>query len=80
MLQYLSFPFNTLYTARTTDMRLSFALPALIPAASAAIFQVKVGANNMLAFDPPSVTAAAGDTIAFVFQSKNHVCLMILLL
>ncbi|EDR14230.1 uncharacterized protein LACBIDRAFT_292201 [Laccaria bicolor S238N-H82] len=53
-------------------MRLSFALPALIPAASAAIFQVKVGANNMLAFDPPSVTAAAGDTIAFVFQSKNH--------
>jgi len=33
---------------------------------------VKVGANNGLTYDPPSVTANAGDIIAFQFLSKNH--------
>lgn len=33
---------------------------------------VVVGGNNSLTFNPTSVTAAVGDTIAFQFQSKNH--------
>ncbi|KAF5358547.1 hypothetical protein D9756_001302 [Leucocoprinus leucothites] len=41
-------------------------------AASAAEFTVAVGANNMLAFDPPSVMAQPGDMIHFEFQNKNH--------
>jgi plastocyanin len=33
---------------------------------------VKVGENNGTTFDPPSVTANNGDTVAFQFLAKNH--------
>jgi hypothetical protein len=35
-------------------------------------FLVKVGANAQLIFDPDQITAAAGDTVSFQFQGKNH--------
>jgi plastocyanin len=34
--------------------------------------QVMVGPSGLLIFDPPSVTAVAGDTVTFVFNPKNH--------
>ncbi|KDR68800.1 hypothetical protein GALMADRAFT_1031158 [Galerina marginata CBS 339.88] len=33
---------------------------------------ILVGGNGALAFDPPDITAAAGDTIVFEFQGNNH--------
>lgn len=33
--------------------------------------QITVGQNG-LAFNPPSITAAVGDTVTFVFYAKNH--------
>jgi len=55
-------------------MRFSLAVAALAPvlSASAADILVLVGAGGLLAFSPPNVTAAVGDTIAFQFQGKNH--------
>jgi len=50
----------------------SIALAALASTASAANFTVQVGASSQLAFSPTNVTAAVGDTISFVFNSKNH--------
>jgi len=41
-------------------------------AVSAADFQVQVGANAGLVFDPPMVMAAPLDTVTFIFTSKNH--------
>ncbi|TFY50631.1 hypothetical protein EVG20_g11412 [Dentipellis fragilis] len=56
-------------------MRFSTVLAAALPiaAVSAANFQVQVGANGGLAYDPPVVNASVGDTISFVFMAKNHV-------
>ncbi|KAA1469212.1 hypothetical protein DENSPDRAFT_772604 [Dentipellis sp. KUC8613] len=55
-------------------MRFSTVLAAALPiaAVSAANFQVQVGANGGLAYDPPMVNASVGDTISFVFMAKNH--------
>jgi len=55
-------------------MRFSTIVAALVPVAfvSAETFTVIVGGNSSLTYEPSSVTAAAGDTIAFQFQSKNH--------
>jgi len=55
-------------------MRFSLAVAALAPAVSvyAANIQITVGGNNLLAFSPSNITAAAGDVISFQFQSKNH--------
>jgi len=55
-------------------MRFTIAVTALLSTAAvqAANILVKVGANGGLVFDPSSVTAAAGDTISFQFQGKNH--------
>jgi len=43
-----------------------------VAAVSAETFTVVVGGNNALTFNPETVTAKQGDTIAFQFQSKNH--------
>lgn len=55
-------------------MRFSLAVAALAPVLSvyAADILVTVGAGGLLAFNPPNITAAAGDTVNFQFQSKNH--------
>lgn len=56
-------------------MRFSTIIAALVPVAAVSAqqtFTVIVGGNNGLTFNPESVTAKAGDTIAFQFQSKNH--------
>ncbi|KAJ7123539.1 Cupredoxin [Mycena epipterygia] len=55
-------------------MRFSLALVALVPVLSAYAdnILIQVGANNLLAFSPPNITAKVGDVIAFQFQSKNH--------
>jgi len=45
---------------------------ASVGLASAATFIVQVGANNGLTYDPPSVNASVGDTVAFQFVAKNH--------
>jgi plastocyanin len=50
----------------------SVVLATLASTASAANFQVNVGANSALAFTPSSVNASTGDTVTFVFNPKNH--------
>jgi plastocyanin len=62
----------------TTPIKISmhFSILATALLSSVAVYAadilVKVGANNGLAFDPTDITAAAGDTISFQFQGKNH--------
>jgi len=56
-------------------MRLSTVIAALVPvvAVSAAQnFTVVVGGGSTLTYNPTTVNASVGDTIAFQFQSKNH--------
>jgi len=55
-------------------MRFSVVAAALLytGVANAVDHLIKVGANNGLVFDPTDITAAAGDTISFQFQGKNH--------
>ncbi|KAK7467355.1 hypothetical protein VKT23_004412 [Stygiomarasmius scandens] len=54
-------------------MRFSLAAAALsVAGVYAADHIVTVGENNLLAFNPTSVTAAEGDNIIFQFRSKNH--------
>jgi len=45
---------------------------AAIPQARAADIQVVVGGAGILAYNPPSATAAVGDRIIFSFREKNH--------
>jgi len=57
-------------------MRFSTLVATLLPV-GAALAQnqtwiVKVGENGTLSYDPPSVQANVGDTIAFQFMAKNH--------
>jgi len=54
-------------------MRFSVAVAALVSVVSVSAVDhvIKVGAGG-LAFDPTEVTAAAGDTLSFQFQGKNH--------
>ncbi|KAL5533264.1 hypothetical protein ACEPAF_5040 [Sanghuangporus sanghuang] len=53
-----------------------FALASALAAISAVSAQttitVQVGANNGLTYEPSSVNASEGDTIAFQFLAKNH--------
>jgi plastocyanin len=56
-------------------MRFSLAAAAaLAPVlfAAAEDHLILVGANGQLAFSPTNITAAAGDTVSFQFQAKNH--------
>jgi plastocyanin len=56
-------------------MRFSTVVAALVPVAAVSAQQnytIIVGGNGTLTFNPASVNATAGDTIAFQFQSKNH--------
>ncbi|KAL6301798.1 Cupredoxin [Sparassis latifolia] len=55
-------------------MRFSALLAALLPigAALANTILVKVGENGTLTYNPSSVNATVGDTIAFQFLAKNH--------
>ncbi|KAH8117177.1 Cupredoxin [Phellopilus nigrolimitatus] len=55
-------------------MKFSSLVSALsaIGLASAANFTVKVGENGGLTYNPSSVNASVGDTIAFQFVAKNH--------
>jgi plastocyanin len=34
--------------------------------------KITVGANGQLAYNPPNITAAIGDTVTFEFHPKNH--------
>jgi len=45
---------------------------AVLPFVSAAVYQVTVGAEGKLTFDPPAFGARAGDQVTFTFVSKNH--------
>ncbi|KIK00142.1 hypothetical protein K443DRAFT_679414 [Laccaria amethystina LaAM-08-1] len=45
---------------------------ASLPVALAATYNVEVGAGGQLAYDPPYITASAGDTVNFIFNPKNH--------
>ncbi|KAF7340306.1 hypothetical protein MVEN_01949700 [Mycena venus] len=46
---------------------------ALLPAVLAqTTHSVQVGPNGNLVYDPPFITAAAGDTVRFTFNPKNH--------
>jgi len=55
-------------------MRFSIAtvLSASVAAISAATIEVQVGANGSLTYQPSSVNASTGDTIAFKFVGGNH--------
>ncbi|KAK0199428.1 hypothetical protein DFS33DRAFT_1510061 [Desarmillaria ectypa] len=52
----------------------SFSLIAVILPTTvyAATYNVTVGANGALAYDPEYVTASAGDMVNFIFNPKNH--------
>ncbi|KAJ7671890.1 hypothetical protein B0H17DRAFT_1183561 [Mycena rosella] len=51
----------------------TLAFAAMLPAALAqSTITVQVGPSASLVYDPPSVTASAGDIIEFVFNPKNH--------
>jgi len=45
---------------------------ASVGLAQAATFIIAVGENQGLTFDPPSINASVGDTVAFQFKAKNH--------
>ncbi|KAH8900247.1 hypothetical protein GQ53DRAFT_741189 [Thozetella sp. PMI_491] len=47
-------------------------LALLASLAEAANHVVTVGKGGQLAFDPPNLTAAAGDTVTYQFFAKNH--------
>jgi len=56
-------------------MRFSTVVAALVPVVAVSAqqtFTVIVGGNNSLTYNPPSVNASVGDTVAFQFQAKNH--------
>jgi len=57
-------------------MRFSTFLAALLPVGAAlaqnTTWTVKVGENGTLSYNPTSVQAQVGDTIAFQFVAKNH--------
>lgn len=46
--------------------------PNPTPNAEPKVYQVTVGANKALAFDPPRVSAQPGDIISFTFMGANH--------
>nr|GAT48346.1 predicted protein [Mycena chlorophos] len=48
------------------------AVASVLSVASAANIEVLVGANQTLTYTPSSITANIGDTVTFVFTSKNH--------
>jgi len=43
--------------------------------AAQTVHTVLVGDGGALAFNPPNITAAKGDKVAFEFRAKNHVSL-----
>ena len=52
-----------------THSRLSLApTPATVPMDH----KITVGANGLLAYNPPNITASIGDTVTFEFHQKNH--------
>ncbi|KAJ7582974.1 Cupredoxin [Mycena floridula] len=56
-------------------MRFSIAAIALLSSVSSVLSAshiVTVGDNNTLAFNPPQLQVAQGDTVSFEFRSKNH--------
>jgi len=57
---------------RFTSFIAALVVPVLAVSAQSKTITVMVGGNSSLTFNPTSVTAAVGDTIAFQFQSKNH--------
>ncbi|KIW00758.1 uncharacterized protein PV09_07739 [Verruconis gallopava] len=48
------------------------AASACISAAFAATHQIQVGTNGQRVFDPPTVNAAVGDTVQFIWVAGNH--------
>ncbi|KAF2098820.1 hypothetical protein NA57DRAFT_56458 [Rhizodiscina lignyota] len=48
------------------------AASACISAAFAATHQIQVGTNGQRVFDPPTVTAAVGDKVQFIWVAGNH--------
>lgn len=44
----------------------------LLPFASAAVHNIKVGDNGALMFSPEAIAAQPGDQVIFEFRSKNH--------
>jgi hypothetical protein len=65
-----------IFFVNSLKMRFSITAAALVSAAAsvkAATFNIQVGANDSLVFNPTSVTGvAAGDVLNFQFVSKNH--------
>jgi len=56
-------------------MRFSTVVAALVPIVAVSAqqtFTVVVGGNGSLTYDPTSVNASVGDTVAFQFAAKNH--------
>ncbi|KAK2466753.1 hypothetical protein APHAL10511_001011 [Amanita phalloides] len=54
------------------NAKASPSLPGTSSANTGTVHVVLVGQNSTLTFNPPSIRAVAGDTIAFTFMSKNH--------
>ncbi|KAJ7139285.1 hypothetical protein C8R44DRAFT_938983 [Mycena epipterygia] len=56
----------------STTAALALMFASLLPAALSATISVQVGPSGNFVYDPPSITAAAGDMIEFTFNPKNH--------
>ncbi|KAK1235716.1 hypothetical protein PQX77_001045 [Marasmius sp. AFHP31] len=55
-----------------SHVKLALALTALPAAVLGANYDVAVGADSKLIFSPEWVNAQPGDTVTFIFNSKNH--------
>jgi hypothetical protein len=49
---------------------ISFLIAGIVSSAAGATFQVQVGENTMLTFDPETITAQPGDTVTYKFHPK----------
>jgi len=56
----------------TTLTTATLSLLSLLPLTLATNIPITVGANDKLAFNPPIVSAAPGDTLTFSYFPKNH--------
>lgn len=49
---------------------ISFVVSCFVSSAAGATFQVQVGENATLTFDPETITAQPGDTVTYNFHPK----------
>lgn len=59
-------------TTTTSGSTTSTTSTAPVASGTPTNWQVTVGANGTLAYNPPTIQANVGDTVTFTFEAKNH--------